>query len=237
MRASFFCVVMVGVAALSLGCSTEETPAGAGRSDVTEKPSEESAPREEWSCTLNDARIVQVYPTYSEIHRLDPKWGTWSMQDGLTIETSPWVVKISDDEGGPVATIDSRGSYYAEEDGQPVTGTCKRSLVEKLEPSSAPFALDETLEYACEADGAVDIVVRPKVGEVDAIHVNDGRYYATTAVSFEMKTLESSPPKIELTGRDKDGLVVATIIESASGISITKSEIRGSCEKVQRSTY
>lgn len=104
-----------------------------------------------------------------------------------------------------------------------------------MKPSSAPLTIDDTLQYTCTTkEGDVELVVRPAFGEIDMIRVNDGRFYSLDGMSFEAKSVETSPAKNELSATDDNG-TVTTIVESDSRITIKRAEIAGTCEKYQRS--
>jgi hypothetical protein len=223
--------VTVVAMASSIGCSQSEGPAAA--EGTSSRVTQAAAEREEFECDLTNGEIIRVYPASSELHRINPNLGTWSMQDGLKIAESDLLLTIDDDKGKSVGTISSHG-YYAEEDGKPLTGPCERSYVKTVKPTLAPVAIDDKLEYSCKSEGdAVDYVVRPKVGEVDMIRVRDGRFYGLSGIHFEAKSVATSPAKNVISGATQDGTPVE-IVETDSGITITEAQIQGTCEKLER---
>ena len=242
MRAQIIFVAMFGVGVASVGCSSESAAPGGDSADVTARGNENETPgttgadssgtaeRLEYVCELPQGRIVEVHPSYSELHRIDLNAGTWQMDDGLSIESTASGVTITSDEGDAIATID-KNLQFKEGD---TTGTCKLFGLKELKPTSEMFSLDDTLEYECRTNGGVTLIVQPKFGEIDEINVNAGKYSSHDGISFDVVSLETNPPKTEINGVDEEGTPVATITEDDRGVSITMGDLSGSCEKLQR---
>lgn len=227
-------LLAAGLLATTAGCSQPTAPAtGEDTSDITSE-TREVVEHREIQCDLNDGRIARLFPDGSEIQFIDPQLGSWARHEGLVYEESPWSTTISNAAGDVVATI-SRHGYYSEVNGFEGNGSCaNRSVVKTVAPTSTPIALDETLEYACTTDDeSVEFIVRPSRGELDMIRVLDGRIYGLTGISFELTHVDGTPARNELTGRTSDGSPIQ-IVETEQGVTITESQIHGSCEKRER---
>lgn len=231
-RGLFAVVAVAGVLATAVGCSQETEPStGEDTSDIV---TGETVEHRELRCQLTDGRSARLFPDGSEIQFVDPQQGTWVKRDGLAFDESPWSTKITDAQGEVVASVSKLG-YYSEVEGFAGNGICAdRTVVETVAPTSAPVAIDDALEYACTADdGSVEFVVRPKLGEIDVVRVLDGRFEGITGVAFELTHVDGSPARNELNGRTTDGAPVQ-IVETEQGVTITESQIHGTCEKRER---
>lgn len=228
----FKVMAAAGWLAMVAGCGQAADASTA--EDTSDIVADEALEHRELLCNLSDGRTARLFPDGSEIHFVDPQFGTWVKRDGIAYEETPWSTNITDAQGESVASVSKLG-YYSETEGFEGNGACADYFVVKtVPPTSAPIAIDDTLEYACVADDEpVEFVVRPKRGEVDMVRVLDGRFYGLTGISFELTHVDGAPARNELSGRTTDGALVQ-IVETEHGVTITESQIHGTCEKRER---
>lgn len=224
-------LLVVGLAALSIHCSassSDEAPTANGAdNEVIAKVDG----RLELVCNVGGGKIVEVHPSWGELHRIDLNAGTWSMDDGLTMKATGSTLTITDDEGGAVATIENH--VYKE---GATKGPCDDFVVKDLKTTSAPFTLDDALEYHCEIAGGRELVIRPKFGEIDEIDANKGTFLARDGMTFTTKSLESQPaPKNQISGVDDEGGAVGALLEDDKGVTWSNGKETGTCKKTQRS--
>ena len=218
-------ILAFAFASLSIHCSQSGTagaPASASN-DVTATDG-----RLEIVCNVGGGKVVELQPSFGEIHRIDMDRGTWSMDDGLTMRSSGADLHITDDEGTEVATVVNH--VYKE---SAVQGSCEDFIVKDVKPTSAAFTLDN-LEYDCDLGGGRSLLVRPSFGEIDEIDVNKGTFLSRDGMSFTLKSLESIPPKNEISGVDDEGSSVGALVEDDKGATWSNGTETGACKKTQR---
>lgn len=223
-------MLLVGCASTEDGSNTTDT----GASADTEIRA--GAGRLEYVCALRGGKIVEVHPSFGELHRLDLNAHTWAMSDGLNIITSrDGKVAVNDGETREtIATITPTDGMLTYKEGN-VTGTCSKFELQKLPFTNAPFALDDELEYECRVSHGPTLVIMPRSGEIEEISPDKGEWNSFDNMTFTLRSVETFPPTNEITATySDDGSLVGTITEDDRGATWTADGRSTPCEKRSR---
>lgn len=228
-------VLLSSIVALA-GCATEaETSRTADTAQSADTEVKAGQPRVEYVCALPRGSVVEVHPSFGELHRIGLNDHTWEMSDGLEIKTSAdSKVRVKDSETNETIAVlepSASGIRYIEGETQ---GTCTKFELEKVPFTDKPFVLGKGLEYVCRVQDGVTLVVQPEFGEIAEISLNKGSYDSLDGMKFTLKSLERSPSINEISAVDDEGGTVGTISETATGATWRAEGQTGSCEKWKR---
>lgn len=221
---------------LVIGCAPTEDGSNDTGNTGASADTEVTAGRVEYVCALRGGKIVEVHPSYGELHRIELNAHSWAMSDGLDITTSrDGKVTVNDGETREeIATITPADGMLTYEEGDE-RGTCSKFELQKLRFTNAPFAFDDELEYECRVNDGPTLVIMPRSGEIEEISSEKGEWNSFDNMTFTLRSVETFPPSNEITARySDDGSLVGTIIENDRGATWTADGQSTPCEKRRR---